>query len=109
MRGFSGTAPSGPLYYWRAPTDGPYKNSLKSGLLNGLAEHNTALPRDFFASLPPADQVGQPGRRRPRASSPIPAKANPPPKGSGTTVVMETLSKLALAVAVSPDPRRTTS
>lgn len=59
MRGFAGVDPTGALGYWRALPDGPSKNSLKSGLLTGLAENNTALARDFFASLPPAEQVGQ--------------------------------------------------
>lgn len=59
MRGFAGTHPEGALGYWRALPDGPFKNSLKSGLLIGLAENNTALARDFFASLPHAEQVGQ--------------------------------------------------
>ncbi len=59
MRGFAGTDPGGALSYWRSLADGPFKNSLKSGLLTGLAENNSALARDFFASLPPAEQVGQ--------------------------------------------------
>ena len=59
MRGFAGTDPDGALTYWKSLPGGPFKNSLKSGLLNGLADNNTALARDFFASLPPAEQISQ--------------------------------------------------
>ena len=59
MRGFAGTDPTGALNYWRNLPDGPFKNSLKSGLLTGMAENNTAMARDFFASLPPSEQLGQ--------------------------------------------------
>ena len=59
IRGFAGNDSTGALNYWRSLPDGPYKNSLKSGLLTGLAENNTALARDFFTSLPPTEQVSR--------------------------------------------------
>lgn len=59
IRGYAGTEPTAALDYWRSLPDGPFTNSLRSGLLTVLAENDTAPARDFFSSLPPADQVGQ--------------------------------------------------
>ena len=59
IRGYAGTEPTAALDYWRSLPDGPFTSSLRSGLLTVLAENDTALARDFFSSLPPADQVGQ--------------------------------------------------
>ncbi len=57
MRGYAGSDAVGALNYWRGLPDGPYKNSLKSGLLTGLAENDARLAFEVLATLPAAEQV----------------------------------------------------